>query len=429
MVKGLISGVKRHSLAESAGIQPGERLVSVNGTCVKDIIELSFCLNEEELDLELEGNYVHTRHLHISKLPDEDLGLEFSSAVFDRVRLCANNCRFCFVDQMIPGMRSTLYVRDDDYRLSFLYGNFITLTNMTEADYERILATHMSPLYVSVHCTEPERRCELMQNKRAGDILEKLQRLLAAGIEVHTQIVCCPGWNDGALLEQTFKDLYALYPGVLTMAVVPVGLTKHREGLPPLRIFTAAEAAQLIDAVSAWQRSCRRATGKSFIYLGDEFYLLADKALPQTAAYDGFPQLENGIGLTRSFLDEWAQTLKTLSRAKGQEAALIPVGTSAAKVIGPLLEKLNQKYHTEHRVVPVPNSFFGASVNVTGLLTGGDILQCIAGAKRIILPQVVLNSDSLFLDDMSLDAFKAAAGGRVELAKGAKELLQLLLSK
>ena len=231
MVKGIISGVRKNSLAEAAGINAGERLVSVNGTHVKDIIELSYCLTDSELDLELEGNYVNTRMVHISKLPDEDIGLEFDAAVFDRVRLCANNCKFCFVDQMIPGMRKGLYVRDDDYRLSFLYGNFVTLTNMGPKDYERIISTHMTPLYVSVHCTDPQRRCELMQNKFAGDILDKLQMFIDAGIEVHTQIVCCPDWNDGEILAKSFKELYALHPGVLTMAVVPVCMTKHREGL------------------------------------------------------------------------------------------------------------------------------------------------------------------------------------------------------
>ena len=427
MVKGIISGVRKNSLADLAGINAGERLVSVNGVHVKDIIELSYCLTDTELDLELEGNYVNTRMVHISKLPDEDLGLEFDSAVFDRVRLCANNCKFCFVDQMIPGMRKGLYVRDDDYRLSFLYGNFVTLTNMVERDYERIITTHMSPLYVSVHCTDPDRRCELMQNKFAGDILAKLQRLIDAGIEVHTQIVCCPDWNDKEILEKSFKELYALYPGVQTMAVVPVGMTKQREGLAKLRPFTKEEAAELIDTVTKWQRKCRRETGSTFVYLGDEFYLLADRDLPKASWYDGFPQLENGIGLTRVFTEEWAATLKKLKRAKTKEKALIPVGEGGYKVLKPLLEKLNAQYGSEHEFVPIKNDFFGGYVNVTGLLTGGDLLKQLPPKQRIILPRVLLNSDDLFLDDMSIEAFKAQYDGKVELAKGAEELLHLLL--
>lgn len=427
MVKGIISGVRKNSLAEMAGINAGERLVSVNGVHVKDIIELSYCLTDAELELELEGNYVNTRKVHISKLPDEDIGLEFDSAVFDRVRLCANNCKFCFVDQMIPGMRKGLYVRDDDYRLSFLYGNFVTLTNMVERDYERIITTHMSPLYVSVHCTDPDRRCELMQNKFAGDILAKLQRLIDAGIEVHTQIVCCPDWNDKEILEKSFKELYALYPGVQTMAVVPVGMTKNREGLAELRPFTKEEAAELIATATKWQRKCRRETGTTFVYLGDEFYLLADKELPKASWYDGFPQLENGIGLTRVFSEEWASTMKKLKRAKTKEKALIPVGEGGYKVLKPLMERLNAQYGSEHEFVPIKNNFFGGYVNVTGLLTGGDLLKQLPSKQRIILPRVLLNSDDLFLDDMSFEEFKSQYDGKVELAKGAEELLHLLL--
>jgi len=427
LVKGIISGVRKNSLAEAAGINPGERLVSVNGTHVKDIIELSYCLTEEELELELEGNYVHTRMVHISKLPDEDIGLEFDSAVFDRVRLCANSCKFCFVDQMIPGMRKGLYVRDDDYRLSFLYGNFVTLTNMVERDYERIISTHMTPLYVSVHCTDATRRCELMGNRFAGDILEKLQRLIAAGIEVHTQIVCCPDWNDGAILEKSFKDLYSLHPGVLTMAVVPVGMTKNREGLAELRPFTPLEAGALIDQVTKWQRKCRRETGSTFIYLGDEFYLLAERELPKASWYDGFPQLENGIGLTRNFMEEWTAALKTLRRAKPKEKAIIPVGEGGYKVLKPLMDKLNEQFGCEHEFMPIKNEFFGGYVNVTGLLTGGDMLKALPEGARVILPNVVLNSDNLFLDDMPFEEFKQQYSGKVELAKDAGELLHLLL--
>lgn len=427
MVKGIISGVKKNSLAEAAGIQPGERLVSVNGTHVKDIIELSYCLTEEKLELELEGNYVHTRLVHISKLPDEDIGLEFDSAVFDRVRLCANNCKFCFVDQMIPGMRKGLYVRDDDYRLSFLYGNFVTLTNMVEQDYERIISTHMTPLYVSVHCTDPERRCELMGNRFAGNIIEKLEHLLNAGIEVHTQIVCCPDWNDGEILAKSFKDLYALHPGVLTMAVVPVGMTKNRDGLAELRTFTPEEAGALIDQVTKWQRKCRRETGNTFIYLGDEFYLLADRELPKASWYDGFPQLENGIGLTRSFMDDWTTALKSLCRAKPKEKAIIPVGEGGYKVLKPLMDKLNQQFDCNHEFMAIKNNFFGGYVNVTGLLTSGDLLKQLPENQRVILPSVLLNSDGLFLDDTSFEEFRRQYIGKVELAKNANELLHLLL--
>lgn len=425
---GLISAVRKNSLAEAAGIVAGDKLVAVDGVQVKDIIELSFYTSDYEVELELENAQGQRRQVHIDKYPDEDLGLEFEAAVFDKVSTCYNNCIFCFVDQMIPGMRKGLYVRDDDYRLSFLYGNFITLTNLKEEDFQRIIQTHMTPLYVSVHATDPKVRCEMMHNRFAGELMDKLERLFAAGIEVHTQIVCCPGYNDGEILAKSFHDLYARHPHVLTMAVVPVGITKHREGLHPLRTFTKEEAAALIDQVTPWQRQCREETGKTFIYLGDEFYLLAGRDVPTAEWYDGFPQLENGIGLTRSFVDEWQATLPSLSSYQAASPAVIPVGESAFTVLQPLLDALNKQFNTAHSFVPVPNQFFGGKVNVTGLLTASDILRtCKESGKRLILPAVVLNNDKLFLDDTALEQFRKEYPGKVDIAKDAKELLHLLL--
>ena len=334
---GQISGVRKNSLAEAAGIVAGDKLVAVDGVQVKDIIELSFYTTDCEVELELENAEGQRRQVHIDKYPDEDLGLEFEAAVFDKVNTCYNNCVFCFVDQMIPGMRPGLYVRDDDYRLSFLYGNFITLTNLKEDDFQRIIQTHMTPLYVSVHATDPKVRCAMMHNRFAGELMDKLERLFAAGIEVHTQIVCCPGYNDGEVLTKSFTDLYKHYPNVLTMAVVPVGITKHRENLTPLRTFSKEEAAALIDQVTPWQRQCREETGKTFIYLGDEFYLLAERDVPDASWYDGFPQLENGIGLTRSFVDDWHTTLATMGSYQATADAVIPVGESAYAVLQPLV--------------------------------------------------------------------------------------------
>ena len=423
---GLISGVRKHSLAEEAGIKAGEKLCEIDGVQVKDIIELSFYTTDDQVDLLIEAEDGARRHVVIEKYPDEDLGLEFESAVFDKVKTCYNKCIFCFVDQMIPGMRPGLYVRDDDYRLSFLYGNFITLTNMKDEDFERIISTHMTPLYVSVHATDPQVRCQMMNNRFAGELMTKLERLLEAGIQVHTQIVCCPGYNDGEVLAKTFADLYARHPGVLTMAVVPVGLTKNRDHLHELRTFTKEEAAAVVEQVTAWQERCRQETGKSFVYLGDEFYLLADKELPPGEWYDGFPQLENGIGLTRSFLDEWADVTSKLHNPKGRPDAIIPIGEGAYKVLKPLMDELNRTLETEHQFVPVANKFFGGRVNVTGLLTGGDILSYAEEGKRIILPAVVLNKDSLFLDDMSLEEFKKSCPAKVEIAENARELLHYL---
>lgn len=416
-----ISGIKQHSLAEQAGIRPGEVLTCVNGMAVGDIIDLSFllCDNSVELQLLRQGQ---PHIVRIDKHPDEDLGLEFQSAVFDGVRTCFNRCIFCFVDQMIPGMRGTLYVKDDDYRLSFLYGNFITLSNMGEEDFRRIIRMHLSPIYVSVHATEDGVRCSMMQNNNAGGILKKLRMLIDNGIEVHTQIVCCPGYNDGKVLEKTYQDLLQLADGIASVAVVPVGLTKNRENLTKLRVFTGDEARDICRQVDEWQKDCRKKLGRSFIYLGDEFYLAAGFPVPLGEFYDGYPQLENGIGLTRIFLDDWEKHFaKPILDTHGD--AVVLAGESAAKVLQPLIAGFNKKNHTAHQVVGVKNRFFGGAVNVTGLLTGGDMLAAVKGAQRIIIPAVTLNKDNIFLDDMSFDDFCRMANVRVDVVKDAKELM------
>ena len=424
-MQGLISSVKHGSLAEAAGIKAGESLLAVNGSSVRDIIDLSFLLADEQVVLTIAAADGTERSITIDKRIDEDLGLEFESAVFDKVTTCYNKCVFCFVDQMIPGMRKGLYVRDDDYRLSFLYGNFITLTNMKDEDFDRIIKTHMSPLYVSVHATDPKVRCEMMKNRFAGELMDKLKRLFDAGITVHTQIVCCPGYNDGEVLKRTYADLRSLALMVETMAVVPVGLTKNRAHLTPLRLFTPQEAADIVTMVTEWQRECRASLGKSFVYLGDEFYILAGMPLPQAEWYDGFPQLENGIGLSRNFMEEW-QKARKIAPVKGEVNSVIPVGTSAYKVLQPLIEAFNAETGMQHKLIAVENEFFGNTVNVTGLLCGKDILNAVKGAASIILPEVVLNSDDLFLDDMSYAEFCSQAGAPVHRAASAGDLYKLL---
>lgn len=420
----LISGIKPHSLAAELDIHPGDELVGVNGMAVQDVIEFSYLTACPSFELQI-CRKGQMRTLNIGKDPDEDLGLEFESAVFDKVRLCHNHCIFCFVDQMIPGMRQGLYVRDDDFRLSFLYGNFITLTNLTQTDFQRIIQTHMSPLYVSVHATNPELRCSMMGNKKAGDVLEKLQYLIDAGIEIHTQIVCCPDYNDGKELLRTVSDLRNLATGIASVAIVPVGLTKHRGHLTKLRTFTPAEAKDICTKIAKIQKECRQDLGKSFVYLADEFYLLAGVKIPVTENYDDFPQIENGIGLTRAFLEDWHKQF-ALPKTETHADAAVVVGEGGAPVLTPLINQFNKKYGTKHKILGVKNHFFGGAVNVTGLLSGGDILDAASAAQRVILPAVVLNKDNLFLDDMSLESFKSKCQGKVELARNAVDLIQLL---
>lgn len=429
--EGKISSVKRHSVAEAAGIVAGESLCAINDMPLRDILDVSFAAADYDLVLSVRGTDGTLRKVAVEKEIDEELGLSFESAVFDKVCLCHNKCVFCFVDRMIPGLRKGLYVRDDDYRLSFLYGNFVTLTNLKEEDFDRIIRNHMSPLYVSVHATDPQVRQAMMKNRHSGEIMEKLHRLFAAGIHIHAQIVCCPGWNDGAVLERSYRDLVALADYVEDMAVVPVGITKNKTGLPDLQLFTKEGAAAIVEAVTRWQAECRRKLGRSFIYLGDEFYVLAEQAMPPADWYDGFPQLENGIGLTRNFLAEWekAAVRHTDTVPQTKKDYVIPVGVSAGQLLQPAMEAFNRRYHTKNRIVPVINDFFGHSINVTGLLTGIDILKQLPENSPVILPAVVLNQDNLFLDDMPLTEFIRRSGREVRIAKGAAELYNLLLEQ
>lgn len=431
ILEGKISAVKKQSPADAAGIRAGESLCSINGIALRDILDVSFAAADTSLSLSVRGTDGRFRQVFIEKKIDDDLGLSFESAVFDRVELCRNNCVFCFVDRMIPGLRKGLYVRDDDYRLSFLYGNFVTLTNLSEEDFDRIIRTHMSPLYVSVHATDPEVRRAMMKNKHAGDLMDRLHRLFEAGIHIHAQIVCCPGWNDGAVLERSYRDLAALSDFVEDMAIVPVGITKNKKGLPRLRLFTAEEAAVMIDTAAVWQEECRRRLGRSFVYLGDEFYILAGRPMPPASYYDGFPQLENGIGLTCNFLTEWEDAARRHAGCAQPEHKnyRIPVGVSAYELLKPAIDGFNRRYATDNRLVPIQNDFFGHSINVTGLLTGTDMLNQLPPDCPVVLPAVTLNQDDFFLDDMPLQEFIRRSGRPVKIAGGAAELYDLLLEQ
>lgn len=427
--RGVISSVRPGTLAARLGLNPGDCLLAVNGQPLADIIDLSFALADNYFNLDVETSAGVQRRYTVKKKPREELGIEFQSAVFDRTRCCANRCLFCFVDQMPAGMRPSLYVKDDDYRLSFLYGNFITLTNLTEQDLARIKRLHLSPLYVSIHATDPTVRTQLLQNPNACRVTEQIQSLIEIGVELHAQIVLCPGINDGDILLKTFNDLYALQPSILSMAIVPVGLTRYRDKCPSLTGFDAATAAQVIDQVSEWQQKCREQMGTTFVYLADEFYLTAGRSVPDTACYDEFPQLENGVGLVRCFLDEWQQG----SLSGGYESPLVLdliCGLSAAKVLEPLLKQVDIPGLTL-RLLPVENQFFGSAITVSGLLTGQDILAAlrVAGSSRdgVIIPKAALRKDEeRFLDDASLAELQQALAVPVRAAESAAELKQLL---
>ena len=403
----IISAVEPAGTAERAGLVPGDEILRINGETVQDLIDLSFALAEEKIELEVKKHSGEIVRLQIRKKVDETLGFEFESAVFDRVRTCANKCLFCFVDQMPSGLRDTLYVKDDDYRLSFLYGNFVTLTNLTEADFQRIRRLHLSPLYVSVHTTNGPLRERLLGTPRAAKIMEQLRRFAEAGIEMHTQVVLCPDHNDGEYLTRTIRELAALRPEILSLAIVPVGLTRFRTGCQPLRSFTAAEAAKIVAEVGDWQQKFRAETENSFVYLSDEFYLKAGLPIPAEEIYDGYPQLENGIGLVRSFLSDWDATggcgALALSPDRPLGRTVIVCGTAFA----PTLAELLRSWSPTVQVEAVVNRFFGPAVNVSGLLTGGDIAAHVrsldAPPQRLIIPATTLRKGAaVFLDGMTL---------------------------
>ncbi|EJO21421.1 putative oxidoreductase, Fe-S type [Selenomonas sp. FOBRC6] len=409
---GIILRVLEGSIAEELELVPGDKILSVNDMPLRDIIDFSFAMADEEIELLVEHANGEQELIAFDKDYDEEFGVEFERAVFDGIRACANHCYFCFVDMIAPDMRHSLSVKDDDYRLSFLYGNFVTLTNMGAADFSRIERYHLSPLYVSVQCTNPVLRAEMLRYKGASDILGQLAKLEQAGADYHTQVVLCYGLNDGEELERTIRDITARRPHALSLAIVPVGLTKHRSDPFPLVQFDREGAARVIDQVEAWQERMRAEEGRTFIYLGDEFYFLAGREVPLTEMYDGFPQLDNGIGLTRNFIEEWVKAGVAMDEEDDEARIAVVSGTAVAPVMEQLARELDPDARRIH-VLPVVNEHFGATVNVSGLLTGHDIMQALQSLTHtvdgVLIPASALREgEDVFLDDMSLDAMRAS---------------------
>ena len=413
-----VARVMTGSIGEEMGIEPGDRLLSINGRTVDDILDYYYLADDDYLEIEIEKAGGETWVLEIEKEYGEGLGLEFDAVVFDRIRSCINRCLFCFVDQLPPGMRKTLYVKDDDYRLSFLYGNFISLTNLGRRDWNKILEMRLSPLYISVHATDPDTRSRIFGSEKARNVMRDLKRLREHNIEVHTQVVLCPGINDGRVLEQTIDDLKSLWPGAKSVGIVPVGITGHREGLPRLTPVTRETASGLIELVDRWQAKFRKDLGVGFVYLADEFFVLAGKGFPEPWYYDDYPQLENGIGLAACFLEELQGLLAGLTTIETpNEPTYVICGRSAESMFADVVRML-EPLGIELRIIPVTNHFFGGQVTVTGLLTGHDILRtlgrCYEG-ERILLPKTVLrDGGTLLLDDMTVSQLSAMSGAEIE---------------
>lgn len=402
-IYGRITEVDRVSPAWKAGVRPGDQLVSVDGQPVRDVLDFQYLTADESFELEVR-RCGRASTFHVSRELEEDLGIEFEEELFDGLRSCSNNCVFCFLQQTPKGLRKSLYVRDDDFRLSFAHGNYITLTNLTDEDMYRICSQRMSRLFISVHATDPELRGRIMGNTNAGRIMDQMRRFADARITMHTQIVVCPGINDGENLERSVKDLASLHPAVDSIAVVPVGLTGHREGLTPLNPVSAREAKETLDMCGRLQREFLDGLGTQLVYPSDEFYLLVQHAFPSADEYEGFPQLENGVGISRIFLDE-------LAEAQEQESELRPggyilvTGTLAAPMVQRLADHLEAQEGVSARVCAINNKFLGESITVAGLLTGRDIQDALSGCvsrdEEVLIPNVALNGDR-FLDDMSV---------------------------
>jgi putative radical SAM enzyme (TIGR03279 family) len=428
----MIAAVRPGSLAACAQILPGDVLLAVNGEEFSDLIDLGYLLAEEEIELRILARDGQERFVAISKAVDENIGLEFHSAVFDGIKTCANNCVFCFVAQMPPGLRGGLYIRDDDYRLSFLSGNFVTLTNLTEEDKKRIISLKLSPLYLSVHATDAVVRRKLLGNQAACDLLVLVEELAAAGIKFHAQVVLCPGLNDREIFDKTYHDLLDLNESVLSVAAVPAGLTRF---CPPaakgLRAFTSAEAREVIEQAASWQKECRQSIGRHFVHPSDEFYVLAGLPFPAAECYDGFAQYENGVGICRKFLDDW-QKARIATEGSPKEACVV-CGRSAEAVLSGAMAEIEAALGVRHRLLVLENDFFGGTVTVTGLLTGRDILNGInklpARPRRIVLPGIALKSQAepLFLDGMAVgDLARSLAGAKLKIAWSASELKSIL---
>ncbi len=442
-----IRGVAAGSIAEELELEPGDRLLSVNGKELEDIFDYQYLTEDEYVVLAVEKASGEEWELEIEKGEDEDIGLTFENGLMDDYRSCANRCVFCFIDQMPPGMRETLYFKDDDSRLSFLQGNYVTLTNMKQREIDRVIRFHLSPINISVHTTNPKLRCEMLNNRFAGKVLSYLDQLYDAGISMNGQIVLCPGLNDGPELEHTIEDLTRYLPRMQSVSVVPVGLTKYREGLYPLRPVDAAAARSALEIIEKWRDKIYPQYGTHFVHASDEIYLMAGAELPEEAAYDGYPQLENGVGMLRLLIEETQTAIreaketyssgrqKTESGKSDRQRISAATGRLAAPVLGQLLREISDAFpDVSATVYPIDNRFFGEMITVSGLLTGQDILAQLKGkdlGDRLLLPENLLRrGEQVFLDDMTVKELEDALQIPIAITgSGGQELVDAVLGR
>ena len=437
----VISKIEPGSIAEELELEPGDTLLSINGNEMEDVFDYHFLINDDYLVLLVLKKNGEEWELEIEKDYSEDLGIEFENGLMDDYKSCTNKCMFCFIDQMPPGMRETLYFKDDDSRLSFLQGNYITLTNMKEKDLDRIIKYKLAPINISVHTTNPELRCKMLHNRFAGEALKKIEKLYEGHIEMNGQIVLCKGVNDGEELDRSIRDLVGYMPYMESLSVVPVGLTRFREGLYPLEPFEKEDAREVIDIIEKWQKVCFEKYGTHFVQASDEWYLTAELPLPEEERYDGYIQLENGVGMIRLLMTEFTEALNevcanrehNLELADGKKSVTLVSGRLAA----PFIQKLADEFQKEFPdytidVVAIRNDFFGERITVSGLITAQDMvaqLKEIGIMERVAIPCNMLRmGEEVFLDDWTLNDVQNALQVTIDIVKSSgRDLLMEML--
>ncbi|MEH2295031.1 TIGR03279 family radical SAM protein [Nostoc sp.] len=429
-----ITKVLPDSIAAEIGFESGDAIVAINGTRPRDLIDYQFLCADEVLELEVLDAAGKTHSLEIEKDYDQDLGLEFETALFDGLIQCNNRCPFCFIDQQPPGKRTSLYLKDDDYRLSFLYGSYLTLTNLPEREWQRIEQMRLSPLYVSVHATEPEVRIRLLKNPRAGQILQQLKWFQERRLQIHAQVVVCPGINDGKHLEKTLKDLASFHtsevPAVASVAVVPVGLTRFRPPEDELIPVTREKAQEVISQVRSLSQQFRQQFASSVVWLADEWFLIAGEELPSESEYEEYPQIDNGVGSIQLFLKQFATVAAELLPPKvyPQRKLTWVVGNAVEKAFQPILKRLNFVEGLEVNMRALCSDYWGQTISVTGLLTGHDLLLNLEGqdlGDGILLPNIMLkNGELVFLDDMSIEELAERLNTKILPVAGVEDLIK-----
>ncbi len=431
--RNIIEDVVLGSIADELGVDPGDILLTINDTPVKDVIDYKYLISDEYLEVVIQKEDGEIWELEIEKEISEDLGIIFTNPLIDKAKSCQNKCMFCFIDQLPPNMRDTLYFKDDDSRLSFLQGNFITLTNMSQDDIDRIIQYRLSPINVSVHTTNPELRIKMLKNKKAGKIYEILKSFHKANLEMNCQIVLVPGVNDGDELRKTIEDLSKLYPSINSVAVVPVGVTKYRESLAKLETYDEEKAKVLIADINKMQDEYMNKLDTRYIFASDEFYLVSKEDLPTYDEYEGFPQYENGVGLLRSFASEIEEALDKIHKKRVHSKTIIfATGKLAGEFMNEIARKIEDKFiGLNIIVVPIKNNFFGETITVSGLVTGGDLVEQIKDMEEtdlVIIPRSMMKVDEeIFLDNITLEEANEKMNKRIIYSKvDGSDLIRLI---